>query len=52
MKHRALEVSVCLLTLASPAFCATCSVPEPGTMWLAGLGVGAVLLIRRLRSKK
>ena len=50
--HRALELAVCLLTLATPAFCATCAVPEPGTFWLAGLGAGAVLFIRRLRSKK
>jgi PEP-CTERM motif-containing protein len=49
---RALELTVCLLTLATPAFCVTCAVPEPGTFWLAGMGAGAVLLIRRLRSKK
>ena len=50
--RRSLEVGICLLTLATPAFCATCSIPEPGTFWLAGLGVGAVLLVRRMRSKK
>lgn len=51
--HRAMELAVCLFTLATPAFCATsCTIPEPGTFWLAGLGAGAVLLLRRWRAKK
>jgi PEP-CTERM motif-containing protein len=51
--QRALELAVCLFTLATPAFCAVgCTVPEPGTFWLAGLGVSAVLLVRRMRAKK
>jgi hypothetical protein len=52
--RRIFQLAAGLLVIAAPAFCASCTVltPEPGTFWLAGVGAGAVLLVRRLRSKK
>ena len=48
------QLAVPLLIVASPAWCQPCSLPtpEPTTFWLMGAGAGAILLIRRLRSKK
>ena len=51
---RVFQLAAGLLLMTAPAFCITCTIPtpEPGTFWLAGAGAGAILLVRRLRSKK
>lgn len=45
-----------LLAATAPAFCTpvACGVvtPEPSYVWLIAAGSGAVLLVRRFRSKK
>lgn len=52
--NRICQLAAGLLAMTLPAFCISCTpaVPEPGTFWLAGAGAGAILLVRRLRSKK
>jgi hypothetical protein len=45
-----------LLATTIPAFCQSspCSIatPEPSYVWVIGAGSGAILLLRKLRSKK
>lgn len=43
-----------LLAATVPAFCQQCGIvtPEPSYVWMIGAGSGAILLLRKLRSKK
>jgi hypothetical protein len=55
--RRLFQLSFGLLAATAPAFCqAQCgigaTVPEPSYVWLIGAGSGAILLLRKLRSKK
>jgi hypothetical protein len=56
MKNRTLDVlsaGIALLCCAVPSFAGTVPVvPEPTTVLLMGGGLGAILVIRHLRSKK
>ncbi len=55
MTRRLFQLGACLLALSTPLFCqtsCTAPTPEPATFWLIGGGAGAILLMRRLRSKK
>jgi len=53
--RRLFQLSFGFLAATLPAFCqARCGVvtPEPSYVWLIGAGSGAILLLRKLRSKK
>ncbi len=52
--RRIFQLGLGLLATTVPAFCAICSLPtpEPSTFWLIGGGGGAILMLRRMRSKK
>jgi hypothetical protein len=50
------QLGVALLALGTQTLHAqtscTLTSPEPSTFWLIGAGAGAILLLRRVRSKK
>jgi hypothetical protein len=53
--RRLFHLGFTLLAATVPAFCQpACGVvtPEPSYVWLIGAGSGAILLLRKLRSKK
>jgi hypothetical protein len=56
MKNRTLDVlsaGIALLCCALPSFAGiTPAVPEPTTVLLMGGGLGAILVIRHMRTKK
>lgn len=55
MTRRLFQIGAGLFALSLPLLCqTTCTAPtpEPATFWLLGGGAGAILLLRRLRSKK
>jgi len=57
--RRLLQLALGLLATTAPAFCQAASsgpcvevIPEPSYFWVMGAGAGAILLLRRIRSKK
>lgn len=52
--RRIFQLAAGLFAMTVPAFCIGCVLPtpEPATFWLVGAGAGAILLLRRFRSKK
>ena len=53
--RRLFQLALGLIATTVPAFCTNpCSVvtPEPSYFWVIGAGSGAILLLRRIRSKK
>ena len=55
--RRLFQLALVLIAATVPAFCAggpcvAVVTPEPSYFWVIGAGSGAILLLRRLRSKK
>lgn len=54
--RRLYQLGFGLLATTLPAFCTppVCGIvtPEPSYIWLIGAGSGAILILRRMRSKK
>ena len=55
--RRLFQLTLGLIAATVPAFCAAplCGpvvTPEPSYLWVMGAGAGAILLLRRIRSKK
>jgi hypothetical protein len=56
--RRVFQLALGLIAASAPVFCGPSGpcvgvvTPEPSYFWVMGAGAGAILLLRRLRSKK